>query len=283
VKVLGTKKQTSTLKENEKDVTKQVLDWVSYHPEITLLRFNTTGIPDKNVKGGLRKNPIAGAPDFIGVYMMAKIPISFYFEIKSPTGKQRDAQKSSNRQSKSKGTTTSSSDLHKTLKRLSEKFTNSTVVESVGHSLDLKIPTVPHGCLEKHEVRKPLYRKFYQQTLRTKHLHLKTESVSEAVYVYNLFKPHLPSDIGITILRETEVNCYHIKIITKELLAEEERLFNVRKKTLMRTMREKGMSPEELKELKNADRRRYFAETKKEPKKKEITKEAKSFRVKRES
>tara|TARA_Y100000296_G_C5078562_1_gene208677 strand:+ start:322 stop:657 length:336 start_codon:yes stop_codon:yes gene_type:complete len=111
---------------------------------------------------------------------------------------------------------------------------------------------------------------------------LKTESVSEAVYVYNLFKPHLPSDIGITILRETEVNCYHIKIITKELLAEEERLFNVRKKTLMRAMREKGLDVEELKELKNADRRRYFAETKKEPKKKEITKEAKSFRVKRE-
>ena len=93
MKASGSQKQTSTLKENEKDVTKQVLDWVSYDPEITLLRFNTTGIPDKSVKGGLRKNPVAGAPDFIGVYMMAKIPISFYFEIKSPTGKQRDAQK----------------------------------------------------------------------------------------------------------------------------------------------------------------------------------------------
>ena len=53
--------------------------------------MQTTGIPDG--KGGFRTNREKGAPDFIGTYLMANIPIMFAFEIKSPTGKQSGTQK----------------------------------------------------------------------------------------------------------------------------------------------------------------------------------------------
>ena len=77
---------------NEKDVTKQVLDWAAVRGEsVRLFRMQTTGIPDG--KGGFRFNSEKGAPDFIGVYLMAKIPVLFAFEIKSPTGRQSESQK----------------------------------------------------------------------------------------------------------------------------------------------------------------------------------------------
>ena len=53
--------------------------------------MQTTGIPDG--KGGFRTNQEKGAADFLGVYLLAKIPILFAFEIKSPTGKQSGTQK----------------------------------------------------------------------------------------------------------------------------------------------------------------------------------------------
>jgi hypothetical protein len=53
--------------------------------------MQTTGIPDG--KGGFRTNNEQGAPDFLGVYLLAKIPVLFAFEIKSPTGKQSGTQK----------------------------------------------------------------------------------------------------------------------------------------------------------------------------------------------
>ena len=53
--------------------------------------MQTTGIPDG--KGGFRTNNEKGAPDFIGAYLMAAIPVLFAFEIKSPTGKQSESQK----------------------------------------------------------------------------------------------------------------------------------------------------------------------------------------------
>ena len=53
--------------------------------------MQVTGIPDG--KGGFRTNNEKGAPDFLGVYLLAKIPVLFAFEIKSPTGKQSGSQK----------------------------------------------------------------------------------------------------------------------------------------------------------------------------------------------
>ena len=95
-----TKKQYENLK-TEQQVTKEILDWemlrnahskkFDKQEEVKLYRYTTTGIPDG--KGGLRKNPQAGAPDFIGIYLMAKIPVCFFFELKSAKGKQSEAQK----------------------------------------------------------------------------------------------------------------------------------------------------------------------------------------------
>tara|TARA_R100000750_G_scaffold46777_1_gene31703 strand:- start:25 stop:363 length:339 start_codon:yes stop_codon:yes gene_type:complete len=53
--------------------------------------MQTTGIPDG--KGGFRTNSEKGAADFLGVYLLAKIPVLFAFEIKSPQGKQSGTQK----------------------------------------------------------------------------------------------------------------------------------------------------------------------------------------------
>ena len=84
------KKQLRKL--NEKEVTKGVLQWAGLRAKtVRLFRMQTTGIPDG--RGGLRTNNEKGAPDFIGAYLMAKIPVLFAFEIKSPTGKQSEAQK----------------------------------------------------------------------------------------------------------------------------------------------------------------------------------------------
>lgn len=84
------KKQKKNL--NEKDVTRDVLQWAGIRSKtVRLFRMQTTGIPDG--KGGFRTNNEKGAPDFIGAYQMAKIPVLFAFEIKSPTGKQSESQK----------------------------------------------------------------------------------------------------------------------------------------------------------------------------------------------
>ncbi len=95
------KKQLKKSNITEKQVTEEIKSWNKSHPEITLIRFNTTGIP--NGKDGFRTNSLKGAPDFIGVYMMAKIPVTFYFEIKSPTGTQRESQKKFEEASKKLG------------------------------------------------------------------------------------------------------------------------------------------------------------------------------------
>ena len=77
---------------NEKDVTKGVQNWAAVRSRsVRLFRMQTTGIPDG--KGGFRTNSEKGAPDFLGVYLLAKIPVLFAFEIKSPTGKQSESQK----------------------------------------------------------------------------------------------------------------------------------------------------------------------------------------------
>ena len=77
---------------SEKDVTKDVQNWAAVRSKtVRLFRMQTTGIP--NGKGGFRTNSEKGAADFLGVYLLAKIPILFAFEIKSPTGKQSGTQK----------------------------------------------------------------------------------------------------------------------------------------------------------------------------------------------
>lgn len=77
---------------NEKDVTKDVQDWAELRKEsVRLFRMQTTGIPDG--KGGFRLNNEKGSPDFIGAYLLCKIPVLFAFEIKSPSGKQSDSQR----------------------------------------------------------------------------------------------------------------------------------------------------------------------------------------------
>ena len=86
---------------NEKQITEIIKEWSKSHKEITLIRFNTTGIPDG--KGGFRKNSLKGAPDFIGIYMMADMPVSFFFEIKSPKGKQSESPKKFEEASKKLG------------------------------------------------------------------------------------------------------------------------------------------------------------------------------------
>ena len=77
---------------NEKQVTKDIQQWAKVRSKtVRLFRMQVTGIPDG--KGGFRTNNEKGAPDFLGVYLLAKIPILFAFEIKSPTGKQSGTQK----------------------------------------------------------------------------------------------------------------------------------------------------------------------------------------------
>jgi len=77
---------------SEKDVTKDVQQWAALRSKtVRLFRMQTTGIPDG--KGGFRTNSEKGAADFLGVYLLAKIPVLFAFEIKSPTGKQSGTQK----------------------------------------------------------------------------------------------------------------------------------------------------------------------------------------------
>ena len=87
---------------NEKQVTKDVQDWARVRAKtVRLFRIQTTGIPDG--KGGFRTNNEKGSPDFLGAYLLAKIPILFAFEIKSPTGKQSESQKNWQKQAESFG------------------------------------------------------------------------------------------------------------------------------------------------------------------------------------
>ena len=84
------KNQQTKLKES--DITKLIKDWAyQVHPkDVTLIRNNTTGI--LNGRGSLRKNPDSGHPDFHVIYHLAGIPITLFFEIKSPSGKVSDLQ-----------------------------------------------------------------------------------------------------------------------------------------------------------------------------------------------
>lgn len=84
------KNQQTKLKES--DITNLIKDWAyKVHPkDVTLIRNNTTGIP--NGRGSLRKNPDSGHPDFHVIYHLAGIPITLFFEIKSPSGKVSELQ-----------------------------------------------------------------------------------------------------------------------------------------------------------------------------------------------
>tara|TARA_B100000073_G_scaffold78713_1_gene59694 strand:- start:537 stop:929 length:393 start_codon:yes stop_codon:yes gene_type:complete len=129
----------------------------------------------------------------------------------------------------------------------------------------------------------PNLRELYREAVTKKNLLYKAESFQQAQDIVDLFKQHLPNDIGITIIRNSEVNCYRVVIETEKTKAEAERIFNDQKKRLMKEMRFKGMSEEQEKVVRNYDRKRYWAERYKNKKatKKEISKEAKSFKFKR--
>ena len=177
--------------------------------------------------------------------------------------------RSSRKQVRNSDTTTTSSDLLKKLKMLSQKFTTNIEGKSVGHFSDSKMPSQQSGSIEGYEdlqTNLPLYRKHYQTILQKKQLLVKFDSKREAEFVVELFKPHLPNDIGITIIREKEVNAYQVIHETEKYLEEKERILKAKKKTFMSDMRFKGLSEEEIKKIKNADRRRYFAQRNKNKK-----------------
>ena len=188
---------------------------------------------------------------------------------------------------------TSLSTLGKKQKVRSRSSTKSTEGRLPGDSLDPPIQNtlpltrnsgqtlkIPPGKLKKQ------LEQVLSQVRKTRSSLTKFETIRAAEEFETEIKKYLPKDIGVFIIRETEVNCYQIiyrekedKLLEEIKNAQVRKAFNARLKT----------DPKIEKEIKRAFQRAYFAKKNKADKRKkedqefERTEKAKNTRPKRRS
>ena len=107
----------------------------------------------------------------------------------------------------------------------------------------------------------------------------KFETVQEAEEFEAELKKYLPKNIGVGIIRESEVNCYEITYRTKE----DKQLDAIRHKGIRNALHERFKDPKVEKEIKRAFQRSYFAKKNKADKLEKGTEKAADRRSKKRS
>ena len=102
----------------------------------------------------------------------------------------------------------------------------------------------------------------------------KFETVREAEEFEAELEKYLPKNIGVFIIRDTEVNCYEITYRTKE----DEELEEVRNRQIRNALYARFRDPKIEQEIKRAYQRAYFAKKNKGSKIKKRTKKAEDRR-----
>ena len=188
---------------------------------------------------------------------------------------------------------TSLSTLGKKQNVRSRNYTKSIAGRLPGDSLDPPIQNtlpltrnsgqtlkIPPGKLKKQ------LEQVLSQVRKTRSSLTKFETIREAEEFEAEIKKYLPENIGVFIIRETEVNCYQIIYREKEdKLLEEIKNAQVRKAFINRLKVDQDIQHE----IKRAEQRAYFAKKNKADKRKkeaqefERTEKAKNTRPKRRS
>ena len=188
---------------------------------------------------------------------------------------------------------TSLSTLGKKQNVRSRNYTKSIAGRLPGDSLDPPIQNtlpltrssgqtlkIPPGKLKKQ------LEQVLSQVRKTRSSLTKFETIREAEEFETEIKKYLPKDIGVFIIRETEVNCYQIIYREKEdKQLEEIKNAQVRKAFINRLKVDQDIQHE----IKRAEQRAYFAKKNKADKRKkeaqefERTEKAKNTRPKRRS
>jgi len=157
---------------------------------------------------------------------------------------------------------TSLSTVLKKLKARSRNSTRNTEVKLLGDSSDQIIQNtstltksfgqtlkIPPGKLKKQ------LEKVLSLIQKTRSSLTDFETVREAEEFEAELKKYLPKDIGVGIIRETEVNCYEITYRTKE----DKQLDAITYKGIRNALYERFKDPKVEKEIKRAYQRAYFA------------------------
>lgn len=105
----------------------------------------------------------------------------------------------------------------------------------------------------------------------------KFETTKEAEEFEAELEKYLPKDIGVFIIRDTEVNCYQITYRTKE----DKQLEAIRHKDIRNALHDRFKDPKVEKEIKRAFQRAYFAKKNKADKLEKGTPKATNRRSKR--
>jgi len=169
---------------------------------------------------------------------------------------------------------TSLSTVLKKLKARSRNSTRNTEVKLLGDSSDQIIQNtstltksfgqtlkIPPGKLKKQ------LEKVLSLIQKTRSSLTDFETVREAEEFEAELKKYLPKDIGVGIIRETEVNCYEITYRTKE----DKQLDAITYKGIRNALYERFKDPKVEKEIKRAYQRAYFAKKNKADKIKKRT------------
>ena len=189
-----------------------------------------------------------------------------------------------NKQSPSGSTTTSSSPGKKRKVR-SRKSTQSTEGKFPGDSLDRVtlntdtsstisglISKIPPGKLKKQ------LSQVLSQIQKTKSSLTKFKTTQEAEEFEAELKKFLPENIGVGIIRESEVNCYEIIYKTKEDKELEERRIKQIRRAFLKRLK---VSEDIENEIKRAQQRAYWAKKHRQDKIKKGTPKAADRRTKK--
>ena len=185
------------------------------------------------------------------------------------------------KEQKNSESATSLSKVGKKQKVRSRVSTRSTEEKLLGDSLDQNIQsTLPLTRKSGQTLNLPpgkLKRQLEQVlslTLKTRSSLTKFETVREAEEFEAEIEKYLPKDIGVFIIRETEVNCYEITYRTKE----DKELDAIRHKEIRNALYARFRDPKVEQEIKRAFQRAYFAKKNKGSKIKKRTKKVEDRR-----
>ena len=201
---------------------------------------------------------------------------------------------SGKRGQKDSESTTSSSSLGKKQKQRSRRSTRSTEeklrgLSSARASKNTQSSVMKSGTTsstltinlnEQNQTPQELLKESLPRILKTKHCLIRCKTPQLAEKYLKILENALPKEIGVTIIRESTLNCYEIIPRSKEEI-EDDPLYlkGVRKAYHKRFEND----PEIKNEIKRAKQRKYWAERNKKKKSQELkrSQEAEDFRIKR--
>ena len=188
---------------------------------------------------------------------------------------------------KNSESTTSLSSAGKMRKVRSRSFTKSIAGRLPGDSLDQDIlntsPSIKNSGLTLQippgKLKKQL-EEVLSQVQKTRSSLTKFSTILEAEEFEAEIKKYLPKDIGVFIIRDTEVNCYQITYRKKE----DKHLEDIEHSQIRKALRARlKTDPKIEKEIKRAFQRNYFAKKNKADKLKKGTEKTENRRSKRRS